>query len=47
MTTKNVRGIKLVYINGKPTLKRVRPFRAKIKAHKADRLEKAWKGKSK
>lgn len=41
MTSKPVTGIKIK--DGK--LVRVRPFRAKIKAHKAARLEKEWKGK--
>jgi hypothetical protein len=48
MTTKNVRGVKIVMgPNGKPTLKRVRPFMAGAKSRKAARLEKAWKGKGK
>ena len=44
----NVRNVKLVIgKNGKPTLKRVRPFMAGAKNRNAARLEKAWKGKSK
>ena len=46
MTTKSVRGVKLVMgPNGKPTLKRVRPFMAGAKNRKAARLEKAWQKK--
>lgn len=48
MTTKSVRGVKLVMgPNGKPTLKRVRPFMARKKENDAARLAKRWEAKKK
>lgn len=47
MTTKNVRGVKIVMgPNGKPTLKRVRPFMAGKKERDAARKAAAWAKKN-